>query len=432
MSRAATNQIFVKSATRSSSRSRFVFFREVIEGVKISFAALLSNKLRSALTTLGIVIGIVTVTLMGTAISGLRLAFMESISSMGADVLFVSRVSWFIRSHQEWMKSANRPEITMSQMKRLREEMTMSSAMSPFAATRRPVSYKNRRSDLVMIIGTTEEFQQTSSIGVSEGRFLTAGEVEGSRPFCVLGSLVASNLFQKVDSPIGKKVRIGNFDFEVVGVLEKQGSFLGQFSLDNQVIIPVKQIFYHFKSWPDIEIRVKVTSLARLEDAKEELRGILRKIRRVPPGDPDDFSIQQQESFIEKFNKVGGVIASVGLFITGLSLFVGGIGIMNIMFVSVAERTREIGIRKALGAKRRSILLQFIAEAASICLFAGLVGIAIAFPLTFFMQKFLPAQISLPVLGLSLILSLVTGVVAGFLPAWRAARMNPVDALRNE
>ena len=177
---------------------------------------------------------------------------------------------------------------------------------------------------------------------------------------------------------------------------------------------------------------MKARQLAELEDAREELRHAMRKIRRLQPNDADDFAINQQEQFVQMFNRVAGTIAAIGFFITGLSLFVGGIGIMNIMFVSVAERTREIGIRKAIGAKRRTILLQFLTEAGCICLMGGLIALAIAWPLTLVMQKFLPATMSLTVAGVALLVSLVTGVVSGFLPAWRAARMNPVDALRSE
>ncbi len=169
-----------------------------------------------------------------------------------------------------------------------------------------------------------------------------------------------------------------------------------------------------------------------MDDAKEELRSVLRKIRRLAPDDADDFGVNQQDQFVELFHRIGGTIAAVGLFVTGLSLFVGGIGIMNIMFVSVAERTREIGIRKAIGAKRRTILVQFLLEAATICLIGGLIALAIAWPITLAMQSFLPATMSLTVVGIALLVSLVTGLLSGFLPAWRAARMNPVDALRNE
>src|SRR5882724_11329874 len=172
--------------------------------------------------------------------------------------------------------------------------------------------------------------------------------------------------------------------------------------------------------------------LDQVADAKEELRGLMRKARHLAPGDPDDFAINQQEQIVKVFNSVAGTIATVGLMITGLSLFVGGIGIMNIMFVSVAERTREIGVRKAIGAKRRTILLQFLIEAASICLLGGCVALSIAWPLTLVMQRFMPATMSPVIVGIALLVSLVTGVLSGIFPAWRAARMNPVDALRNE
>ena len=203
-------------------------------------------------------------------------------------------------------------------------------------------------------------------------------------------------------------------------------------SVDNQAMIPLPQFVTFFWSDPDYMIQIKVKHLQELEDAKEELRGAMRKIRRLAPNDPDDFAINQQDQFVQMFHRVAGTIAAVGLFITGLSLFVGGIGIMNIMFVSVAERTREIGVRKAIGAKRRTILLQFLIEAASICLLGGLIGLGIAWPLTLLMRKFIPATLSPVVVSIALVVALVTGVLSGFFPAWRAARMNPVDALRNE
>ncbi|HYV28583.1 MAG TPA: ABC transporter permease, partial [Candidatus Eisenbacteria bacterium] len=311
------------------------------------------------------------------------------------------------------------------------KQMTLARAVAPTVDTGEPVKYKNRNATNVRIIGTTDQFLFTGGVTVSQGRFMTAAEVEGGRPVCVIGSEVATNLFQ-LEPPVGHKITVRMQVFEVVGVLEKQGSLLGEMSLDNQVLIPVKQFVAGFWSDPDYEIQVKVANLKKLDEATEELRGLMRKIRRVPPGEPDDFTINQQEQFIEKFHSVAGTIATVGLFITGLSLFVGGIGIMNIMFVSVAERTREIGIRKAIGAKRRTILLQFLSEAACICLLGGLVGLAIAFPLTLLLSKFMPATMSLSVVGIALLVSLATGVASGFFPAWRAARMNPVDALRNE
>lgn len=406
-------------------------FTEVKEGLGISWGAIRANKMRSSLTTLGIVIGIVTVTLMGTAIEGLDRFFHSSVSFIGADVIFVSRGSWFIDSHSEWMAVQKRRDITMDQVKAVERQMTLARAIAPVTGTRQSVKYKNRSANGVRIIGTTEQFQFTGGITVAQGRFLTEVEVEGGRPVCVIGSEVATNLFLR-EPALGNKIKIGPHSFEVVGVLEKQGSFLGQFSLDNQAVIPAKQFAASFWRRPDYEIQIKAIELSQLEEAKEELRSVLRIVRRVSPGAPDDFSINQQEQFLTMFNRVTATIAAVGLFITGLSLFVGGIGIMNIMFVSVAERTREIGLRKAIGAKRRTILVQFLIEAASICMLGGLLALAIAWPMTLVMSKFLPAVMSITVAGIALLVSFVTGILSGFFPAWRAARMNPVDALRNE
>jgi putative ABC transport system permease protein len=407
------------------------FLTELREGVGISLEALRANKMRSILTTLGIVIGIVTVTLMGTAIDGLNRAFLRSISMIGADVLYVERFSWFNRTRVDWLRQRKRRPITLAQVRALEKQATLVRAVAPFAATRQAVKFKNHSSASVLVIGTTDQYQFTSSIVISEGRFISGPESDGGRPVCVVGYQVATNLFVN-ESALGHKIRVGQQPFEVVGVLEKQGNFLGAFSLDNQVIIPVRQFVTQFATFPDYSIQVKVADLAQMQDAREEVRGLLRKIRRVPPDAEDDFSINQQEALMTAFHRVSTVIASVGLFITGLSLFVGGIGIMNIMFVSVTERTREIGIRKAVGAKRRAILVQFLSEAASICLFSGLLGLAIAFPLSLVLKQFLPAHMSATVVAIAILVSLLTGVASGFFPAWRAARMNPVDALRNE
>jgi putative ABC transport system permease protein len=403
---------------------------ELKEGLGISWRAIRANKMRSVLTTLGIVIGIVTVTLMGTAIEGLNRAFIKSISFLGADVLYVSRFNWLAHSREEWDKMEKRREITLAQVEALTRQLTLARAVAPSAQVGQSIQYQKRRSNNVDITGTTEQFLFTSGSAIASGRFFSSPEASGGRPVCVIGSMVATNLFPR-ESPLGKKVSIGDRAFEVVGVLEKQGGILDGGNIDNQAIIPLKQFLTAFWSDPDYTIAVKAKSPEQLEETKEELRVALRRVRRVAPHDEDDFAINQLDQIVDMFHKEAGVIAAIGLFITGLSLFVGGIGIMNIMFVSVAERTREIGIRKAIGAKRRTILLQFLAEAASICLLGGMLGLAIAWPLTLVMRNFMPATMSLLVAGIALLMSLITGVLSGFFPAWRAARMNPVDALRS-
>jgi len=406
------------------------FLTELKEGLFISWDAIRAHKLRSTLTTLGIIIGILTVTLMGTVIEGLNAAFLNSISFMGADTLYVSRRAWVEDSEDEWARAQRRPPITMEQARAVAERMPAARGVAPMAQTMQPVKYKDRKSDSVFVVGTTDQYAITGGLTVGEGRFFSAQESQGGRPVCVIGFQVATNLFQR-EAAIGGRLRIGNEAFDVVGVLEKQGGLFGA-RLDNQIILPILQFATAFRHNPSVDIQVKAASLATLDDTREQLRGVMRRIRRLPPGVKDDFAINSQESIQGVWNRVAGTIAAVGLFVTGLSLFVGGIGIMNIMFVSVAERTKEIGIRKAIGARRRAILVQFLTEAACICMLGSFIALSIAWPMTMAVRYYMPATMSPMVVGLAVLVSLVTGVVSGFLPAWRAARMNPVDALRSE
>lgn len=408
---------------------------ELTEGARISWEAIRANLLRSVLTTLGIVIGIVTVTLMATAMEGLNNAFRDAISFLGTDVLYVDTREWFIDSSKRWEAAGKREKITLPQVRAVERSLNMAKGVAPTVMHQiESVRYQNRASSRVTMIGTNEQFLITGGVTLTEGRFMTKAEANANRDVCVIGADIAANLFPGA-SPLGERIRAGNESLEVIGVLEKRGSVLGAMSLDSQVIIPIGKMFRGFKWDPSCTIQVKVGDPSRIDAAREELRGLLRKIRKVPPGKDDDFAINQQEQLLEQFKKVSGVIATAGFFITGLSLFVGGIGIMNIMFVSVAERTHEIGIRKAIGAKRRTILLQFLIEAASICLIGGVIALLLAAGCVEIAKQMLTTMkvaLSPSVVLLALSVALVTGLVSGFLPAWRAARMSPVDALRNE
>ena len=401
---------------------------ELREGLRISAGAIVANKLRSALTTLGIIIGILTVSLMAMAIEGLRETFMRSVSALGSDVFYIEKVPW--EPGNTWWKYRSRRDFTVQDGKRIAEESTHALAVSIEASGNLPVKYEERSSQGVWICGNNEHSALVRQLDVAEGRFLSEADVKGARPVCVLGHEIARRLFGEVP-PVGKRIQIAGKNFEIVGVNEKFGTFLFG-NMDNQVIIPITRFMSDFARRPYVLFMVKVRDPKQMEDAYEELRGVVRKIRRVPPGAEDDFAINQQDTVVQTFQRVGGIIASVGLFITGLSLFVGGIGIMNIMFVSVAERTREIGIRKAIGAKRRTILLQFLIEAILVCLFGGLIGLSIAYGTSLGLKKLLPTAISPTVVAIAILVSFITGIVAGFMPAWRAARMNPVDALRAE
>ena len=403
---------------------------EFREAARIAWAALQANRMRSALTTLGIVIGVVTVTLMGTAITGINTAFRKSIAGIGADVLFIQRCSWFT-DEAGWRASRNRRPLTLQNARDVERLSTFASAVSVESQGNGTVSHGRRKARGAWVVGNNEQSLEVRGLNLAAGRWLASGDVLGSRPVCVLGSYLADRFFP-FGGALGSKVKLNDMPYEVVGILETQGTFFTGQNLDNQIVIPVTRFTQDLARWPDLSIMVKVRDPASMDDATEELRGILRKLRRVPPDRDDDFAVNRQEALVSFFNRVGGTMASVGLFITGLSLFVGGIGIMNIMFVSVAERTKEIGVRKAIGAKRRTILIQFLVEAAAITLLAGVLGILIAWPLTLVVDRFLAASMPWWLVAVALLVSVLTGVISGFVPAWRAARLDPVEALRSE
>ncbi len=403
---------------------------ELKEGLRIAFTAIAANKLRSVLTTLGIVIGIVVVTLMATVIEGLSLSLNSSIQALGTDVYYVSKWDWF---GGQWWRYRNRRDITLAEAQTLHDRLDRAVAVVPVGSSwQKTFQYRNR-SVKGMVNGTIAEYINTSGVVPQQGRFFNELESESSRPVCVIGYSVADYLFQRED-PIGKFIKISGYNYRVIGVFEKEGDFLGQstFSKDSQVFIPLFNFLKLFGDNRSLDIHVKMDPAINKEDAKEELTGVFRQVRRIKPGEENDFGVNTQDFLSEIFDQVVGTIGIVGFIITSLSLLVGGVGIMNIMFVSVKERTKEIGTRKAIGAKRRSILIQFLIEAATICLLGGLIGLAVSYPLSLIIDQFLPSSMPLWVVGLSLTISISVGLISGIVPAYTAAKMDPVEALRYE
>lgn len=399
------------------------------ETVRSSVRTLWSHKMRSGLTMLGIVIGTGALVAVMSLVAGLNRTVAAQFQSVGTDIISVSRYPWVQVGDQE--EYQNRKRITREDGEAV-GRLASVGLMAPNIHTRRNISFESQTVRFTLVTGTTPEYETIDNFSVDAGRFITTLDVDRHRNSVVLGADVANELFELRD-PIGKDIRVGGQRFAVVGVLEAKGDILGS-SLDDLVLIPFTAFEKAFGHRRSVVIDCQPAEGVSKDRAIEDIRQLMRVRRKIPRNDPDDFAINTQEDLTSFYNQLTGVLYMAMVGIVALALLVGGIGVMNVMLVSVAERTKEIGVRKAIGARRSDITTQFLIESIFLTCLGGIVGILGGGTLGFLVGKLspLPAAVTPTAVALATAFALITGLLFGVYPASRAGRLRPIEALRYE
>jgi putative ABC transport system permease protein len=408
-----------------------VYIRSIWEGVKIAYTSIRANKVRAFLTMFGIIIGIVAVTTMNTTINGVNKSFEDSMAMLGTNVLYVEKFPWDPGPNYKWWLYINRPEMKADYAEKINQYSEYASAAS--AVSRRTVTVRQRDiyANGVTVSGVTPEYSETNTIDLEEGRFLSNEENRSFKRVAIIGASVEEIFFPQGNS-LGKSIQIGGQKFEVIGKLAKQGNFMGMQNFDNQIVIPMTSFTRIYGSRSGISLQIKYPDEAAMAEGEYELEGIMRRIRQLDARAENNFAINKLDVFRQQYQVMTGAIYGIGIFLTSLSLFVGGIGVMNIMFVTVKERTKEIGIRKAVGAKSYQILLQFLIEAITVCCLGGVVGVLLSVLTTELINQFFVAYMNWGTVFGAFMICTFVGVLFGYLPARRAARSNPIESLRYE
>lgn len=403
------------------------------EGLKLAFQTIKANKLRSFLTTLGIVIGVMSIIGMMSIINALDRYMTSTLSAIGGNVFWIQKYPAVQMGHLD-RKYRLRKDLKIAHAEAISRRATLTAAVSvELYEWGQQIKYQDKATNPnVMLYGGDQWWADVNGLNISEGRPLTPEDILHRRNVAIVGADVVDKLFP-FTYPVGEAIQVHGVRYEVIGVTEKRGSMFGQ-SQDNFVAIPYSTFTKYFGEKRSIGIAVKARNVEVLPEAMDEVVAILRNARKVPPGNENDFEIVTADSVMDTLRNLTGFVFVAAVVICAISLVVGGIGIMNIMLVSVTERTREIGIRKAVGAKNRHILYQFMTEAVGICLFGGIIGVILGAIVGVVIGQALKLPPVIPVWSviLGVCFSLLIGVIFGTYPAMKAARLDPIEALRYE
>ncbi len=413
-----------------------VHLSSLLESFRVALASLRSNKLRTALTLVGIVVGVSAVIAVVTIIKGLDQTVASTFSSQGSTVFTVAKRPLIITSREDFIKFNRRKDVTHEDAEAIARLCASCWRTGVAANARELVKYGDQKSEDVPVRGVTLSMFDIEDVSIEAGRAWSESEGDSGSDVCVVGADILENLFggASADIAVGKEIRLSGRPFQIVGVAEKQGKIFG-FSRDNFVFIPYPTYQKIFGARDSITIHIQVPEAARLEAAQDQVRAIMRNRRGKTFKDEDDgFALESQDVFLNLYGSATSNIYIVTIGVAAISLVVGGIVVMNIMLVSVTERTKEIGIRKAVGARRIDILRQFLIEAVTVTAIGGAIGVVtgfgLAYLLSFLMGFPLLLSINSAVLGVGV--SSIVGIISGLWPAWRAARLDPIEALRAE
>jgi putative ABC transport system permease protein len=406
---------------------------ETQEAFRMALQALWANKLRSVLTLLGVVIGVASVIAVVTLVNGANSYVATKLNRYGADVFTISQQPAFTTSYQEYIKYTRRKVISLEEYRSLQHECGSCLEVGAQQSTTGPVVYKSQSSTDTTIRGYTALMAGMQNLDIAEGRDFTQADEDHAARVAIIGTDIEDNLLKGAD-PLGKEIRVSGVPYTIVGIAEAQGKTLGV-SQDNWVALPLTAYQKTYGTMKSVIIYMKAgNGPGAMEAASDQARVLMRGLRHDRPGEDDSFTLETSDTLVGLWTQISGSFEAVAVAIAAISLVVGGIVIMNIMLVSVTERTREIGIRKALGARRKDILNQFLLESATMALVGGVIGViggvSVAKAVTILLS--FPSAIALWSVFAGLLVAISVGVFFGVYPARKAAELDPIVALRSE